>query len=158
MRTSLEIVSFDEAMLPEAAALLALRHQRQRAVRPELPAVFEDPSAARAAVEAVWRREGASGVAALSGGRLRGYLIGEMVLDNLWGRSGWVRFAGCALAPEEDPELVRDLYAALAAKWVQFGCYNHFALVSPSDEALVDRWFALGFGIEQVYALATLEE
>jgi ribosomal protein S18 acetylase RimI-like enzyme len=145
-------------MLPDAAVLLSLRHRRQRAARPELPVDFEGAIAARAAVEAVWRREGASGVAALSGARLQGYMVGEMVLDNLWGRSGWMRFAGCALAPDQDPELVRDLYAALASKWVQFGCYNHFALMPPSDEGLVGRWFALAFGIEQVYALAALEE
>ena len=56
---------------------------------------------ARAAVEADWRRERARGAAALDGSGMRGYLIGDMVVDALWGRSAWVRFAGCALAPDQ---------------------------------------------------------
>jgi hypothetical protein len=155
-----EIIAFDAttAMLPDAAALLAQRHREQRASRPELPARWEDPEAARSLIETLCGREWAAGVAAISDGRMRGYLIGEMVLDELWGRSAWVRFAGSALASGQDPELVRDLYAALADRWVgRFGCHAHFALVPPDDRAVVERWFALGFGIEQVHGLLALD-
>jgi ribosomal protein S18 acetylase RimI-like enzyme len=69
-----------------------------------------------------------------------------------------VRFAGCAHAPDEDPEIVRDLYAALAAPWVDMGCFSHFALMPAGDPELLGRWFALSFGIEQVHALVLLEE
>jgi hypothetical protein len=155
-RTSFQIIPFTDEMLPEAGELLALRQGRLRATCPELPAAFAEPAAARAAVEAVWRREWADGVAALRGGRMVGYLIGDMVLDTLWGRSGWVRFAGCALAEEQDPEVVRDLYAALGARWVSWGCFAHSALMPAADAALVAMWFALAFGIEHVYALADL--
>src|SRR5262245_4897569 len=120
---ALDIVPFHTQMLADAGELFALRHQRLCAARPELPPCFEEPSVARAAVEAVWNREGATGVAAVSGSRLRGYLIGDLVLDPLWGRSAWIRFAGGALAPDQDVELVRDLYAALASPWVRFGCF-----------------------------------
>jgi GNAT superfamily N-acetyltransferase len=88
---------------------------------------------------------------------MRGYLIGDPVLDNLWGRSGWVRFGGCALAADQDPELVRDLYAVVGARWVGAGCFTHFALMPAVDVALLGRWFALSFGIEHVHALLSLE-
>lgn len=154
-----DILPFDDPMLPEAGALLALRHGRLRATRPELPARFEDPEAARAAVDALWRRERAGGVAALGdGGWMRGYLIGHLVLDNLWGRSAWVRLAGCALAPGQDVELVRDLYAALASPWVAQGCFTHFAVMPSADAALLGMWFALGFGIEQVHGIVALDD
>jgi hypothetical protein len=124
-----------------------------------LPARFEEPQAARAAVDALWRRERASGVVALGdGGRMRGYLIGNLVLDNLWGRSAWVRFAGCALAPDQDVELVRDLYAALASPWVTQGCFTHFAVMPSTDAALLGMWFALSFGIEQVHGIVALDD
>jgi hypothetical protein len=150
-----DILPFGDPMIPEAGALLALRHERLRASRPESPARFEEPEAARAAVEALWRRERAGGVAARGeDGRMRGYLIGDLVLDNLWGRSAWVRFAGCALAPDQDVELVRDLYAALASPWVAQGCFTHFAVMPSTDAALLGMWFALSFGIEQVHGLS----
>ncbi len=155
---SLTIVPFTLEWLPEAGELLARHHARLREVQPQLPPTCEEPVAARRLVDAAWQREGATGVAALRADRLVGYLLGDTVLDMLWGRSAWIRLAGCALAPEEDPELVRDLYAALAAPWVRIGCFTHFALMPCADAALLDRWFALSFGIEQVHALATLGE
>src|SRR5512136_3391212 len=105
---------FTEDMLLEAGKLLALRCQRDRLILPELPVRFEDPAVAAAAVQASLRRDHARGVAAVDGGQLLGYLIGDLVIDSIWGRSAWVRLAGCALAPGQSPELVRDLYAALA--------------------------------------------
>ncbi|HYN87822.1 MAG TPA: GNAT family N-acetyltransferase [Ardenticatenaceae bacterium] len=153
---SFEIAPFTPSMLSDAGTLLAQRHQRHRAARPELPSQFEDPAVARAAVEAVLRRDRAAGVAAVSGSRLLGYLIGDKRFDNVWGRSAWVQLAGCALAPGQDAELVRDLYAALAAPWVDFGVFNHFAMVPADEQALVHMWFALSFGLEKVHALLDL--
>lgn len=155
---TVEIVPFETRMLAEAGELFALRQRRQRLARPELPARFEKSNDAYVAVEALWKREWASGVAAVSDGKLLGYLLGEMVMDELWGRSGWVRFAGCALAPGQDTEVVRDLYAALACRWVDdFGCFNHFAIMPTSEESLLSKWFALGFGIEQIHGLFALD-
>jgi GNAT superfamily N-acetyltransferase len=154
---SFEIRPFDSSMLTEAGALLSLRHRRLRAAQPELPAAFEEAGAARGAVEAVWGKERGEGVVAVRDGRLLGYLIGDVVIDPLWGRSAWVRFAGCALALDQDPETVRDLYAALGEKWVAWGCFAHFALMPCADAALLDRWFALSFGIEHVHGTADLE-
>ena len=155
---ALEIVPFEAGMLDQAGELFALRHQRQRTLRPELPARFEQPEYARAAVEAVWKREWASGFAVMSNGKMLGYVVGDRVMNELWGRSGWVRYAGCAFAPHQDTELVRDLYAALGEQWVEtFGCYHHFALIPPSEESLVSKWFTLAFGIEHIYGLLDLD-
>jgi len=153
----IDILPFQDDMILDAAALLAQRHQRDRAVLPELPPRFSDPDTARAAVETTWRRARASGVAAVQGGRLLGYLIGDTVIEPTWGRSGWVRPAGCALAPDQDAELVRDLYAALGARWVDYGCFAHFTVIPIADPALVHAWFALSFGVEQVHGLLDLE-
>jgi GNAT superfamily N-acetyltransferase len=154
---TLEVVPFAEEMLPEAGALFAWRQRRLREAEAELPGAFAEPDAGRAVVEAVWRREGAEGVAAVRGGRLGAFLIGERVVEEIWSRSGWVRFGGCGYTPEEGPEIIRDLYAALAAGWVRAGCFYHFALMPVGDPALVDRWFSLSFGIEQVFGLRSLE-
>jgi hypothetical protein len=106
---------FADEHVEAAGALLAARHRRQRATEPLLPARFEDVATASAAVEAVWRKESAAGTVALRDGRLVGYLVGAPRDDALWGANAWVELAGHAA---ERSEVVRDLYAALAAGWL----------------------------------------
>lgn len=155
---SIDIVPFQDEYIDDAGALLAERQQRDRLRLPYLPARFEDLAMATAAVAATRRSAGATGVAALRAGRLTGYLLGRPVIDEMWGRSAWIQPAACALAPDEDAELVRILYAALAAPWVQQGIFFHFALLPVADPDLIHAWFSLSFGIEQVYGLADLAQ
>ena len=151
-----QLVPFSTELLPQAALLLAQRHQRDRAVLPALPERFTDPVVARQAIEAALQRKGASGFAALVDDNVVAYLIGDMVIDNTWGRSAWVRTAGCAYAPAVGVEVVRELYAALGARWVEYGIFLHVALMPVSDPALLQAWFSLSFGMEQVHALVDL--
>lgn len=153
---TIQIIPFTEDLLPQAGTLLAQRHRRDRAVLPLLSPRFEDPEIARQAIQASLRREHGGGFAALVGGRLVAYLVGDMLIDNLWGRAAWVRTAGCAYDPEQSVEIIRDLYAALGERWVGYGVFTHFALVPTADPALVHTWFSLSFGIQQVHALASL--
>jgi GNAT superfamily N-acetyltransferase len=153
----LRILPLEHDHLPAAGALLAARHGRDRAVRPGLPARFEDPAMAAQAVRAALQRPHAAGYAALVNGKVVAYLAGDLAISEVWGRSGWVRTAGCAYDPAAGVEVVRDLYAALGAAWVRQGVFAHFALVPVTDLALIQAWFALSFGIEQVHALLDLE-
>jgi ribosomal protein S18 acetylase RimI-like enzyme len=153
---SVQVIPFDDGLLSQAGELLARRHRRDRVVLPGLPARFEDPDVAREAIKATLQRKQAGGFAALEDGRLVAYLIGDMVVDNLWGRSGWVRTPGCAHAPDVGVGIIRDLYAALGARWVGYGIFFHFVLVPVADPVLVQAWFSLSFGIEQVHALIDL--
>ena len=141
----LDIVSFSDEHLGAAAALLAARHARHRVAEPLLSERFEDPAAARVEVETSWSQVGASGAAALDGGRVVGYLLGVPRSGGSWGPSSWVEHAGHAV---EDAEVVRDLYAFAAARWVEQGATHHYALV-PNDAALLTSWFRLGFGQQQ---------
>jgi len=148
------IIPFQPDLVPEAGNLLALRHQRDRTHLPTLPTRFEDPIVASKAVETSLKRNSASGVAAMDGGRMLGYMIGDLLVDNVWGRSAWVRMAGSALAPDQSVELISELYAVLAERWVStYGCLDHFILTPIANAALVNAWFMLSFGVQQVYAL-----
>jgi ribosomal protein S18 acetylase RimI-like enzyme len=141
-----EIRPFSDEHLDAAAELLAARHKRHRAVEALLPARFEDPAAAREEVEALWRRA-AAGSACFRGGRLTGYLLGIARDPDRWGGENvWVDYAGHAF---EEPEDVRDAYAAAAAEWFEQGRMRHFAQIPASEPALVDSWFRLGFGQQQ---------
>jgi hypothetical protein len=107
----LEIHAFADDHLDGAAGLLAARHRRHRADEPLLAAAYEEPAAARVAIEDLLGQDEADGVAATRGGRLVGYLIGIRNTDT-WGPNVWVEPAGHAAEPAEE---VRDLYAAAAA-------------------------------------------
>ncbi|MDX1524158.1 MAG: GNAT family N-acetyltransferase [Anaerolineae bacterium] len=154
---TLQLIPFEPELLPQAGELLARRQRRDRAIFPELPARFEDKAVAQQAIEAALARKHAHGFAALENGRLLAYLIGDIVIDNVWGRAGWVRLAGCAYDPAAGVEPVRDLYAALGEQWVKYGVFFHFGLMTVADPDLIQAWFSLSFGLEQVHALIDLE-
>lgn len=133
--------AFREDDVDAAAALLAARHERHRAAEPLLP-----EENARAGVEGAWRRDGASGTAAVRDGELVGYLVGRPAESPFWGRHVFVDRAGYAAA---DPELVRDLYASAAERWAEDGRERHFALV-PAIDSELDPWYRLAFAQMQL--------
>ncbi len=148
-RRRLEIRPFRDEHIDDAARLLADRHRAQRLVEPGLAASYEDPAVTRTAIETLAAADGASGVVALRGGSVVGYLIGTP-RDASWGPNAWVEGAGHAVT---EPEVVRDLYGAAAAGWVDAGVTSHYAIVPATDPALVDAWFRVGFGQQHVHAI-----
>src|SRR4029453_13356860 len=65
-------------------------------------------------------------------------LIGRVEPDELRGDNrAIVDFAGCAAAPRRT-EAIRDLYAALAARWVAAGATRHLVYIPASDQTLAD--------------------
>jgi GNAT superfamily N-acetyltransferase len=145
----IEIEPLEDEHLAAAAALLADRHGRHRKAEPLLPEVSDF----RAQLERDLDHELASGVVALSGDDLVAYVIGRVEDDSMLGdRRAMVDFAGCAAA-EGQGETIRDLYGALAARWTAAGATRHLALIPASDEALIDPWLRLAFGVQFVWAV-----
>jgi ribosomal protein S18 acetylase RimI-like enzyme len=142
----LTIQPFSDEHLDDSAALLEERHSRQRDVEPGLPADVDY----RAEIEALWHMDERSGTAATRNGELVGYLIGAHRNEEVWGSNVWVEHAGHAA---REPELVRDLYAAAAADWLERGWNRHYAMVPATDPELVDAWFRLSFGAQHASAI-----
>jgi GNAT superfamily N-acetyltransferase len=143
----IEVVPLGDEHLDEAASLLAERHARHREAEPLLPATEDF----RAQIERELEHEGAAGVVALRGGELVAYLVGRLEDDPLVeDRRGFVDFAGCAAS---EAEAIRDLYAALAVRWVAAGCPRHVAAVPATDEPLIDAWLRLAFGVQFVWGV-----
>ena len=150
-----EYLSFTDEMIPEAAKLLAQRHKCNRARLPLLPARFEETEIATKAVEALWHEKHKSGYAAFRSGRMIAYLIGKTTTDP-WGRAGYVYLPGYAVAGEEPPSLIQDLYALLGEDWVKRGCFAHYLYISAADSKVIEALFDAGFGKERVDALMDL--
>jgi GNAT superfamily N-acetyltransferase len=143
----IEIRPLDDEHLDPAARLLATRHARHREAEPLLPEVSDF----RGQIERELDREGTAGVVASRDGELVAYLIGRLEDDPLLDEQrGFVDFPGCAAS---EPEAVRDLYAALAARWVAAGCVRHVALLPATDEPLLDAWLRMAFGVQFVWAV-----
>ena len=149
--TRLSIRPFSDEYIAHAGELLAARHSAHRAAEPLLPQRYEDVAEAAKEVEALAQADGASGVVALRGSRVVGYLLGIRKRDEIWGPNIWVELAGHAV---EQPEDLRDLYAAAAGEWVdEDERPRHYALVPASDRALVEAWARVGFGQQHAYGI-----
>jgi GNAT superfamily N-acetyltransferase len=148
-RARLEVRAFSDDVIDDAARLLAARHRRQRAVESGLSPLYEDAAAARAEIEGVAAKDGASGAVAFRRGQVVGYLVGAPRPPS-WGPNIWVEGSGHAVA---EPETARDLYAFAATRWVEEGATSHYAVVPATDPALVDAWFRVGFGQQHVHAI-----
>ena len=141
---AVQIETFSEGHLGDAAGLLEARHRRHRALEP----LLREQADFRAEVETLWARDGASGTVALRDGRVVGYLLGAP-RDDSWGPNVWVEVAGHAVEETED---ARDLYAAAAEHWVEQGRTRHYVL-APAVDALVDAWFRVGFGAQHAHGI-----
>jgi ribosomal protein S18 acetylase RimI-like enzyme len=106
--------------------------------------------AATAAVRELWRSDGASGAVALRDGEVTAFVLGLPEDEKTWGPNVWVRSAGHAARDAED---LRDAYGTAAAGWVESGRTRHYVLVPASDAALIDAWFRLSFGHQQVHGI-----
>jgi GNAT superfamily N-acetyltransferase len=99
-----------------------------------------------------------TGVAALRGGRLAGYLLGAPVLGSptdIWAgflqpRSAFIALAGWAADPADSQNLCHVMYAAVAERWVANGIAAHY-ITLPAHA--VEPWLDLGFARYIVFGL-----
>lgn len=150
MTDRLTVRALEPTDLDAAAALLADRHRRHRLAEPLLDPAYEVPAAARSEIEALLGKDLADGWIAHRGDEPVGYIVGIGKDVEGWGPNVWVEPAGHAAT---DQAVVRQLYAAAAAKWVDAGRTNHHVLVPASDADLVDAWFGLDFGQQHLHAV-----
>jgi GNAT superfamily N-acetyltransferase len=146
---SCEIIAFERAHLGEAANLFALRHRANRETEVLLPSAYTEPRVARGLLEEELDRH-PSGVAALRDGRLAGYLIGNLGFDFMEPLVS-VNPQGLAIAPGEDAELIRAMYATAAVRWVRNGYFEHQFYVATADAEATGALFSLGFGLYGAY-------
>jgi GNAT superfamily N-acetyltransferase len=147
----LEIQPFANEHVEEAGRLLAARHGRHRAAEP----LLGDPPDFREEIDSLRVTEGASGVVGTRHGRMVGYLLGIPKDESRWGPNVWVEAAGHAV---EEPEDVRDLYAAAAERWFDEARTRQYVLAPGSDGALLNAWYRLSFGQQHAMGIREIPE
>ncbi|HUX41691.1 MAG TPA: GNAT family N-acetyltransferase [Rectinemataceae bacterium] len=161
------IRSYNPGDAEAVASLLARARRARRLAFPLLPSGLDEKESAARIVASKTAGSAAAGsagtvatgsvstVALGADGSLQGFLFVERKEDEIWGPSlradvnDWALKAGTEALPE--------LYAAAFGP-VGEGLREHRVLCPASDETGLAAWFELGFGMEQAYAMARLED
>ena len=160
----LTVASFNPDHLDAAAKLLASRQRALRTTQPVLPAEYEDPAACRAVVEEELQEPGSQGVVGLLGGDLVSFMImsplifnpTDMVAAFMPPRPAQVHGAHAA-RPDAAFDAYREMYAVLAAQFVERGYFDHMVYLPALDAAAHDTFVSLGFGRALVAAVRGVE-
>src|SRR4051812_35352348 len=134
-----DVVPFAPSHLAEAAGLLAARHRAVRAQIPVLPAAYEEPAAARLAIERLLQDRACAGFVAVDRGKVAGYLIGRRQLSpettimaiKFDQRAMVVPFAGFAAPAGGEAAGLRAPYPQAAAAWGAGGLFAPHAAEAP---------------------------
>jgi GNAT superfamily N-acetyltransferase len=152
---SITVTTFDSRRhLDAAAKLLATRHARDRARDPRFPARFDDATECRAMIENEANEHDAFGVAAESGGDVIAFAIMAPFLvvpthytaNFFVPRSAQLGYGAHAAAEGMELDAYREMYAVLAAHFVERGIFDHLAYIAPRDAAVNEAFVSLGFG------------
>ena len=154
MPHDLRIEAFAPRHSGQARALLASARRRRLADCPLLP---PETAEDRGLLDAE-----PGGAAALdTEGRLLGFLIATWVEDPLWGSSLEAGVDDWAMGEEIDRRILVPLYAAAFGFHYGAGASpppTHRVYCPSYDQASLQAWFGLGFGLEQAYAWARLAD
>ncbi len=131
--------------LDDAAALFGEQYRALRVQVPVLPIRYEQKGVALDLLAAFF--SSSLGVAAFEGGRLVGFLAGQ-VLPNFRGKRAIYSPEWASSAALADSRCIYEaMYAQAAASWVEAGALAHLVVQLAHDRASLEGWHWLGFGM-----------
>lgn len=153
-----EIIPFSGVHLQEAAQLAAIQYSLERRSLPVLSPRLESPIETKRVIQAILATPQKEGFAAFESGTMKAYILGYSLTDDpVWGRMGFAPLYGTACDPDVDPAIMKLLYAEIGRRWVLDEVLSHCVFLPASDQRMGQLWYSLGFGIEQVHAIADLK-
>ncbi len=154
----IQFVGVEEIHIRQMSALLAKRHEKERRVFPYLPQIFEEIDEAENVIRKELDKPFVSGIVAVRGIDVIGYLLYEFKEDTDRGRYILMNYESVAINDKEHPSLLRLLYADAGAEWIQHGYFTHVLMIPLGEQALVEQWLEQGFSYEQKYAILQLKD
>ncbi len=146
----MEFMTFSQEHAEQAAALVHQAYERERATAPLLPTVKSDVFTAE--IEQLCAD--GLGFAAVRDGELVAFIAGFRV-ERFFGTADgvYIPVYGHGAQAEHRISLYRALYAHAAQNWVDRGLTSHVITMLTHDDALVQAWFHMGFGLRCVDAI-----
>jgi GNAT superfamily N-acetyltransferase len=141
---SLDILPLEDRHLEDAAALFAARFRAMRAQVPCLPTCYEEPGTLLPMLRRLASR--GTGTVAIRAGRLVGFLAGFVLPEFRGKRSAFSPEWANAAKVEDGRRIYDEMYAHLAARWVEDGCLVHLVSLLPDDRQALEGWHWQGFG------------
>ena len=151
---SIKIVPFDDDHLESAASMASARYRGERKVAPHLPGRFENPEHIVPLLQDLG--QGAPGVAAVRDGVMAGFLLSYM---SVFGgvRTTYCPDFGHAADEAGQRDIYRQMYGDLARVWLAHGCFAHGITFFAHEQAAMDAWFSVGFGLNVVDAMRDID-
>lgn len=151
----MRIVDFDKKHVGQAAELAVQSYEEERKSVPDLPSINVIPNLEHFA-------ENELGVTAFDGDTMLGYLCAWGPFDDPFacnpGTKGvWSpAHANCAVGDYKG-RIYKEMYQAIAEKWVSGGALIHAITLYAHDETAVNAFFTYGFGLRCIDAVKLIE-
>ena len=95
-----------------------------------------------------------TGVIASVDDQMVAYMIGYIYPGGVFERSAWVQLAGYG----GQEKCFREMYSFLAKDWISDRCFLHEIMVPSLNRELLELWYSLSFGQEQIYGVLDFKE
>jgi GNAT superfamily N-acetyltransferase len=148
-----DVAPLTEDQLDRPAGLLVERLERERAAGMPWRDGSVDVESVRSYLAQTFN--GNDGRLARSDGIVSGFFQATERRTSPWPPSFWLHYLDHAA---RSAEVYRELYAAAAGDWVTAGCKDHYAVVPATLDDIVMAFFGLGFGLEQVHGIRSLND
>jgi GNAT superfamily N-acetyltransferase len=152
---SIQVISLQEAYLPQAADLVCARYRALRDKLPILPDIYTNEQVMFEKLRDMYIE--AKGVAALQNGRLVGFMIGFILEDFLGKRCAYSPEWGHAASIEDSRLVYEELYGQISKVWLNQGCYSHLISIMACDPSAIETFHWLGFGLINIDGVRDLK-
>jgi len=152
----LRIIPLKEEHLEDAALLVSQRYAKLQEQEPHLPVRYAEVESLLPLLQNILNISG-SGVAALHGDRLVGFLTGWQMPSFRGERSTYSPEWANAAELYDSQRIYEEMYSHLAGIWVADQYVAHYISLFPNDTHALSVWNWMGFGMIAVDGLRGLD-
>lgn len=152
----LKIIPLKEEHLEDTASLVSRRYQRLLDQEPHLPGRYSKVENLLPLLQNILK-DTETGVAAIRGNRLVGFLTGWQMQFFRGKRSVFSPEWANAADLENGAHIYEEMYSHLASTWVADRYVAHYISLFPNDVDAMRAWNWMGFGMFAIDALRGLE-
>lgn len=152
----MNIIPFNEQLIPEASRLFIAGFNQQRIMSPNLPNRMASTPVVEKKLCTLLDRVS---MAAISDRKLVGYL-GAFLVDDFRGakrKAAYVPVWAHAAVPGGSREIYNALYRSASREWAKEGCQLHAISMLTYDPHTIQTWFWNGFGLSVVDAIRSIQ-